>query len=303
MAGLELTTSRQQLSAVLDDRSKLDVPSGDKRIALVPTMGALHAGHAALLDEARRRADIVVASIFVNPTQFGATEDFSSYPRPRDDDLAVCSAHGVDVVFAPDASEIYLEAEPAVTVQPGWLGDILEGAARPGHFIGVLTVVAKLLNLVQPDVSLFGEKDYQQLVLIQRMAHALFLPGTVVAAPTVRAADGLAVSSRNRYLTGAQRTSALALSRALLAGQAAGASGAAAVLAAAARVLRSEPALDVDYLALRSTDLTRDLRDTGDPGSSASMGAAPSRAARLLVAARIGSTRLIDNAPVELGTM
>lgn len=255
-------------------------------VAFVPTMGALHDGHAALFDVARQRADCVVSSIFVNPLQFGPNEDLSRYPRALANDLAVCAAHGVDIVFTPDVHQMYPDGEPAVRVEPGKLGEILEGAVRPGHFRGVLAVVAKLINMVRPDVVMFGEKDYQQLVLIRRMVHDLCLPVEVVGVPTVREADGLALSSRNRFLSPSQRSAALALSRALRNGRAAHAAGPAGVLAAAEQVLAAEPAVQVDYLALRSTDLSEDA-STG--------------AARLLVAAEVGTTRLIDNVAVDLG--
>lgn len=259
--------------------------AGSGRLALVPTMGALHAGHEALLDAARDRAAAVVASIFVNPLQFGPGEDLAAYPRTLDADLARCADHGVDVVFAPRAGVVYPDGEPKVSVDPGPLGVELEGAVRPGHFRGVLTVVTKLFGLVRPDVAVFGTKDYQQLVLVRRCVADLVLPVDVVGVETVRAADGLALSSRNRYLSDDQRASAATLSRALRAGQAAGQAGAAAVLAAAGSAL-SATGVQPDYLELRSTELT----------------AAPERgAARLLVAARVGSTRLIDNLAVTLG--
>ncbi len=259
---------------------------GHRSTAFVPTMGALHAGHAALLDHARQRGDLLVASIFVNPMQFGPGEDLARYPRQLEADLALCAEHGVDVVFAPDADVVYPGGAPQVTLDAGPIADILDGASRPGHFHGVLTVVAKLFGLVQPDVAVFGEKDYQQLVLIRRMVSDLCLPIDVVAAPTVRESDGLALSSRNSYLSPDERRSALALSRALRAGAAAGQGGPDDVLAAAERELAAEPAVLPDYLALRALDLSEPA-ETGD--------------ARLLVAATIGTTRLIDNTGVTLG--
>jgi pantoate--beta-alanine ligase len=258
------------------------------RVLLVPTMGALHEGHAALLATARREAapgDAVVVSIFVNPLQFGPTEDLARYPRTFEADLRVCADQGVDVVFAPSVPEVYPGGDPQVTVAPGPLGDVLEGATRPGHFRGVLTVVAKLFGLVRPDVAVFGQKDYQQLVLVRRMVDDLCLGVTVVGAETVRAADGLALSSRNAYLSEAERSGALALSRALRAGAAAGEQGGPAVLAAAGAVLEAEPGVAVDYLALRGPAL-EDAPVTGE--------------GRLLVAAVVGSTRLIDNVAVRL---
>ncbi len=259
-------------------------------------MGALHDGHLALIRGARERAEHVLVTIFVNPLQFGPTEDFDRYPRTLDRDLAICAANGVDVVFAPDRAEMYPDGEPAVRVNPGPLGEILEGASRPGFFHGVLTVVLKLFHLTRPDVSFFGEKDYQQLALIRRMVRDTDLPVEIVGVPTVREPDGLALSSRNRYLSAEERKAALALSRALRAGAAAAPGGAEAVLAAARAQLP-----DPDYIALTSPDL----------------GPAPVHGpARLLVAARVGGrsgspgeasgagmssgTRLIDNGPVEL---
>ncbi len=254
-------------------------------VGLVPTMGALHAGHVALLDRARAECATVVVSIFVNPAQFGPGEDFSRYPRSLDADLARCEQAGVDVVWAPPVDEVYPAGVAEVTVSPGALGSELEGAVRPSHFGGVLTVVAKLFNLVRPDVGFFGEKDYQQLTLIRRMSADLDLGVDVVGVPTVRDADGLALSSRNAYLAGGDRQAAVALSRALFAGRDAAAAGADAVIAAAKDVLGAEPGVGVDYLVLRGADL----------------GFAPERGpARLLVAARVGSTRLIDNVEVVL---
>ena len=259
------------------------------RVALVPTMGALHAGHAALVDEARSRVapdDAVVVSIFVNPMQFAPGEDLDRYPRTFDADLEVCRAHGADVVFAPSVDEVYPGGDPQVTVEPGPLGSVLEGATRPGHYRGVLTVVAKLFGLVRPDLAVFGQKDYQQLVLIRRMAADLCLGVDVVGAATVREDSGLALSSRNAYLDADQKRLALALSRALLAGADAGPEGAERVLADATAVLDEAEGVDVDYLALTDPGL-------GDPPVAGE--------ARLLVAARVGSTRLIDNIEIHLG--
>ncbi len=255
-------------------------------VALVPTMGALHEGHRTLVRVARQRAASVVVSVFVNPTQFGPGEDFDRYPRTWDADLAALADEGADLVFHPPAAEIYPARAAGVTVHPGPLGAVLEGAVRPGHFAGVLTVVAKLFGMVRPDLALFGEKDYQQLTLIRAMARELALGVDVLGVPTVREDDGLALSSRNRYLDPGQRVAAVVLSRALRAGAAAGAAGPDAVLATARRVLASEPSLTLDYLALTDPDL----------------GPAPDAGpARLLVAARAGSTRLIDNVAVRLG--
>ena len=252
-------------------------------LALVPTMGALHDGHAELIRLAGTLADAVAVSIFVNPLQFGPAEDLDRYPRTPERDLELLDRLGVGLVFAPGVAEIYPDGGPAVTVDPGPLGALLEGASRPGHFAGALTVVTKLLGLVRPDVAVFGEKDYQQLALIRRTVADLELGVRIVGGPTVRDSDGLALSSRNRYLSAEQRQQALALPRSLRAGADEGSNGAGAVLKAATEALRG---IDVDYLALRGVDL----------------GPAPAAGpARLLVAARIGTTRLIDNVPLTLG--
>jgi pantoate--beta-alanine ligase len=256
------------------------------RVALVPTMGALHEGHRTLVRAARERCDGVVVSVFVNPTQFGPGEDFDRYPRTWDDDLAALAQEGADLVFHPGVEQVYPAGTLGVTVDPGPLGSVLEGAVRPGHFAGVLTVVAKLFGLVRPDEAFFGEKDYQQLVLIRAMARELFLRVAVSGVPTVREDDGLALSSRNRYLFPEQRATAATLNKALQAGADAGPDGPAAVLAAARGVLAGAPDLVPDYLELTDPDL----------------GPAPTAgAARLLLAARAGSTRLLDNVPVRLG--
>ena len=195
------------------------------QVALVPTMGALHEGHRTLVRAARQAAGSVVVSVFVNPTQFGPGEDFERYPRTWDDDLAALAEEGADLVFHPRVEEVYPPGAVGVTVDPGPLGSVLEGAVRPGHFAGVLTVVAKLFGLVRPDLALFGEKDYQQLTLIRAMARELALGVQVVGVPTVREDDGLALSSRNRYLDEGQRAAALTISAALRAGAAAGPAG------------------------------------------------------------------------------
>ncbi|HCT77747.1 MAG TPA: pantoate--beta-alanine ligase [Micromonosporaceae bacterium] len=249
-------------------------------VAVVMTMGALHAGHAALFQAARKDADFVIATIFVNPLQFGPNEDLARYPRTFEADLAMCEAEGVDLVFAPPLEEMYPHGEPAVTIEPGPLGDELEGAVRPGHFAGVLTVVLKLLNLTAADLAYFGEKDYQQLTLIRGMVRDLEVPVEIVGVPTVREDDGLALSSRNRYLSDDERELAPALSRALQ--KSAAQEIADAVLATAGKELAG---LTVDYLELR------------DPA----LGPPPAHGpARLLVAARVGTTRLIDNIALEL---
>jgi pantoate--beta-alanine ligase len=263
--------------------------SSEGRLALVPTMGALHAGHASLMKVAREHVGArgaVAASIFVNPLQFGAGEDLDRYPRSFDADLEMCAGEGVDVVFAPTVDEVYPGREPAVTVDPGPDSRSLEGGIRPGHFRGVLTVVAKLFGLVRPDVAVFGEKDYEQLTKIRRMVLDLCMPVEIVGAPIIREPDGLALSSRNRYLDADQRVAALALSRALAAGLSAEGRGADAVVDAAFGVLREVPGLEWDYVTVTSPDLD---------------GTPPSGPARLLVAARLGSTRLLDNTALHLG--
>jgi len=268
-----------------------------ERVALVPTMGALHEGHASLMRVAREHAadGPVVVSIFVNPLQFGAGEDLDRYPRTFDVDLKLCEREGVDVVFAPVLEEIYPGgtgmAEPTVTVEPGTLGRVLEGRTRPGHFRGVLTVVAKLLGLVRPDVAVFGQKDYQQLVLIGQMAADLCLGVEVVGAETEREPDGLALSSRNHYLDDEHRREAVWLSRALRGAQETALYGVDVALDAARAELRSAKKVDLDYLEIRSEDLGVLPHDV-PPGTRA----------RILVAARVGSTRLIDNLPLTLGS-
>jgi pantoate--beta-alanine ligase len=270
--------TRAELAAA---RSALPGPVG-----VVPTMGALHAGHAALLRAARGACRSVLVTIFVNPLQFGPGEDLERYPRTFDADLALSARAGVDLVFAPSPDDVYPEGQPQVRVDPGPLGALLEEASRPGHFSGVLTVVTKLLHLTRADRAYFGEKDYQQLVLIQRMVTDLDLPVEIVPVPTEREADGLALSSRNRYLSAEQRVAAVALSRALRAGQEAAPQGPAAVLAAAEAVLAAESLLRLDRL---------DLVDAVQLSTPVS----PPRPARLLVAAFAGDTRLIDNVPVQ----
>ncbi|MEU2516915.1 pantoate--beta-alanine ligase [Streptomyces syringium] len=268
----------------------------DGRRAVVMTMGALHEGHATLIRTARTLAGPdgqVVVTVFVNPLQFGAGEDLDRYPRTLDADVELAGQAGADVVFAPAVEEVYPGGEPQVRITAGPMGERLEGASRPGHFDGMLTVVAKLLHLTGPDVALFGQKDAQQLALIRRMARDLNFPVEIVGVPTVREDDNLALSSRNRYLSEADRATALEISRALLtAGTAAGA-GAASVRRSARAVLDHaagmEPPLHLDYVALVDpSDFTEVPDDhTGE--------------AVLAVAARVGTTRLIDNIPLYLG--
>jgi pantoate--beta-alanine ligase len=264
-------------------------------VVLVPTMGALHQGHRALLSHARQAAGLagsVVVSVFVNPLQFGPAEDYGRYPRSLEADLAVCEQEGADLVFAPERAEMF-PAEPLVRVDPGPVGQLLEGASRPGFFTGVLTVVLKLFGLVRPDAAVFGQKDAQQLALVRQMSADLSLGVQIDPVPIVRDPDGLAVSSRNAYLSAAERSAALALHRALDAGARAADGGPAAVRAAARGVLddaaAGDPPVVLDYLAL--TDPVR-FNEAGDRFSGPAL---------LLAAARVGATRLIDNAQLTVG--
>jgi len=264
-------------------------------VVLVPTMGALHDGHRSPLRVARELAGpagSVLVSIFVNPLQFGPAEDFDRYPRSIERDIAVCAEEGVDAVFNPDRSQMY-PMEPQVTVNPGPAGRLLEGKSRPGFFDGVLTVVLKLFQLTAPDAAVFGAKDAQQLALIRQMVTDLDLGVQVVAAPLRRDPDGLAASSRNVYLSAAERESALALSRALTAAAAAAGQGAERSMAAAQAVLAAaataNPPVRLDYLVL------------ADPDTLAAAGPQYRGAALLLVAATVGTTRLIDNVRLEIG--
>ena len=281
-------------------------------VAVVMTMGALHDGHLALIRAARQAARTVVVTIFVNPLQFGPNEDFDRYPRTLDADVKLCAEADVDIVFAPEVAEVYPGGQPMIRVTPGEMGEVLEGAFRPGFFTGVLTVVNKLLNLTRPDLAFFGQKDAQQLALIQRMAMDLNMGIEIVGVPTVREPDGLALSSRNRYLSEPERRTALALSAALAAG--ARESTPAAIRAAAAAVLASngavdaagwtengaeaaaehngapaEPPLLLDYLALVDP---RDFLEVAEDHQGPAV---------LALAARFGATRLIDNTPLNLG--
>ncbi len=264
-------------------------------VVLVPTMGALHDGHRSPLRLARSLAGpagSVLVSIFVNPLQFGPNEDFDRYPRTLERDLAICAEEGARAVFAPSRRVMY-PADPRVTVCPGKLGQALEGKSRPGFFDGVLTVVLKLFQLTQPDVAVFGEKDAQQLTLIRQMVTDLDLGVQIAAAPLHRDPDGLATSSRNAYLSAQERASALALSRALSAARTAGPAGVASVLAAARVVLTAAaaaaPPVKLDYLVL------------AEPEGLAEVGQRYSGPALLLVAAKVGTTRLIDNMEIMVG--
>ncbi|MFJ2111140.1 pantoate--beta-alanine ligase [Streptomyces sp. NPDC087850] len=346
----ELVSTRVDLARLLDRRA------APGRTAVVLTMGALHAGHATLVRAARAHAGpagLVVLTVFVNPLQFGAGEDLDRYPRTLEADLRTAAEAGADVVFAPSAEEMYPDGAPQVTITAGPMGERLEGASRPGHFDGMLTVVAKLLRLTRADTTFFGRKDAQQLALVRRMARDLNLPVEIVGVETVREDDGLALSSRNRYLSPAERGTALALSRALFAARdrlgaqhalraraasapapggaraaglsalgearlaadahavavaspteagpaaagdtapASGSCGADAVRAAARAVLddatRAEPPLTLDYLALV------------DPADFAEVPDGHTGEAVLAVAARVGTTRLIDNITLAFG--
>ncbi|HEX2721965.1 MAG TPA: pantoate--beta-alanine ligase [Gemmatimonadaceae bacterium] len=257
------------------------------RVGFVPTMGALHDGHMSLVDCARRQADVVVMSIFVNPLQFGAGEDLSRYPRPVEEDERRAKDAGVDVVFRPTAGEMY-SRDRSVGLTAGELGSDWEGKSRPGHFDGVLTVVAKLFNIVQPDVAVFGRKDLQQASLVKALVRDLNIPVSIVIAPVVREEDGLAMSSRNRYLSADERQQATILNRSLSEVRvqfAGGVRDTAALEAAGLRVMASEPRVQTDYFAVvEPATFKRHER------------AAPRFAA--IVAARLGSTRLIDNMTV-----
>ena len=258
--------------------------SSGARIGFVPTMGFLHEGHLTLVDEAKRRAQFVVMSIFVNPLQFAPTEDLSRYPRDGAGDSAKSAARGVDLLFTPGVDEMY-PRERRVDVVPRALHSRWEGAVRPGHFAGVLTVVAKLLNIVQPDVTIFGQKDVQQATLVRAMVEDLDFPTEIVVAPTSREADGLAMSSRNSYLDPAQRASATVLSRALFAMRDAfrhGERRAESLVSAGRSVMDGERAASIDYLAVADPVTLEPVEDATDRSIA-------------MVAARIGKTRLIDN--------
>lgn len=278
-----VVSTRAALSAAL-----ADFPPGNRR-AVVMTMGALHAGHLSLVRAASELADEVVVTIFVNPLQFGPGEDLDRYPRDLDGDVALLTSAGADLVFAPDLAQMY-DGAPVVTVSAGRIGEILEGVTRPGHLDGVLTVVLKLLHLTAPEVAVFGQKDAQQLMAVRRMVADLDVPVRVVGAPIVRDTDGLALSSRNAYLSAAERRAALALPAALGAAERAAAAclSAPEVLAAATGLLTAVDGLEVDYVALV------------DPGSAQDVGLDHRGPALLALAARVGATRLIDNTVLDL---
>ena len=255
-----------------------------RRVGLVPTMGALHDGHLALVDRAREDADVVALSIFVNPLQFNRSDDFTSYPRPLDDDLALCRARRVDAVYAPLAATMYPDGFQTRVV-PGALAEVLEGAQRPGHFEGVTTVVAKLFHAAEPDVAVFGQKDFQQLAIIRRMVADLDMGVTIVPMPIVREADGLAMSSRNRRLSAAQRAAAACVPRSLDAVAAAydaGVRDVATLVAAGRRVVDAEPLARFEHLEIVDGATLRG-GPTAEPGSVA------------VTAVWFGDVRLIDN--------
>jgi len=260
------------------------------RVGFVPTMGNLHKGHYSLLDAARARADRVVASVFVNPTQFGPREDFASYPRTLAEDAAGLEAHGCDLLFAPTVDEIYPYGPvDMVRIEVPIVSAMLEGEFRPGHFAGVATVVTKLFNLVQPDVAVFGQKDYQQLLVIRRMVRDLALPIEIVAAPTLREANGLAMSSRNQYLTSEQRAHAGLIHQTLRGmGDALRAGVAIEVIERDARATLEQAGFQVDYIVLRRGE------DLGVPEPGQRHGLVA------LAAAKLGRARLIDNFLIDL---
>jgi pantoate--beta-alanine ligase len=270
-------------------RSALDGPAAP-RVAYVPTMGALHQGHCSLIKLARTHCDVVVVSIFVNPLQFGPGEDYARYPRPLEDDLQICEADGVDIVFVPSVRDLY-PAGRQVSVDAGNLGSTLEGHSRPGHFNGVLTVVLKLFNIIRPHVAVFGEKDAQQLACIQRMVIDLNLAVEIVGAPIVREPDGLALSSRNIFLTASERGVARSLSAALE--KAATQSSVPSARAAAYEVLdraEAEPCFELDYATIVNPSTFAEV-----PDDHVGIGT-------FVVAALVGGTRLIDNTTINFAS-
>jgi pantoate--beta-alanine ligase len=268
-----------------------------QRVGLVPTMGALHAGHVELIKWCRDQTDFVVVSIFVNPTQFGAGEDFGRYPRPLEHDLRQCESAGVDLVFAPSVPTVYPHGPSSTFVEVPGLSDVLEGASRPGHFRGVTTVVLKLFEFVRPDLAIFGQKDFQQQAVIRRMVEDLHVPVELAVVPTVRGPDGLALSSRNRFLNPEERQAANVLFRALsraMQAVAAGERQAESVRQILRETLESEPLVKLDYAEVADAETLEPLGNLSKE-----------RAAVALLAARIGTTRLIDNAllPVASGPL
>ncbi|MER6145137.1 pantoate--beta-alanine ligase [Streptomyces sparsogenes] len=299
--------------------------AGPGRRAVVMTMGALHEGHASLIRAARARVGaegLVTVTVFVNPLQFGAGEDLDRYPRTLDADLEVAAAAGADIVFAPPVEEVYAGGEPRVRMAAGPMGERYEGASRPGHFDGMLTVVAKLLHLTRPDLAFFGEKDAQQLALIRRMVLDLDFPVEIVGVPTVREDDGLALSSRNRYLSARERSTALALSRALSEGREAGLQaaralhspaslgsadgagsppGAGPARVASPRTVRAAARAVLDAAALLEPPLVLDYVALVDPSDFTEVADDHTGEAVLAVAAKVGDTRLIDNVRLWFG--
>lgn len=281
---MRIENSIQAVRAALKQARK-----AGKSVAFIPTMGNLHSGHISLVAEAKRRADYVVTSIFVNPTQFGANEDFGSYPRTLDNDAGLLAEAGCNLLFAPSAEEMYPDGrQQATTVQVAEISEDLCGASRPGHFTGVATVVTKLLNIIQPDMALFGEKDYQQLAVIRRLVTELCIPTSIIGMPTQRAEDGLALSSRNGYLSDAERAQAPLIYQTLTQLQTAILSGTRdyAALADAAKTHLTKCGFVPDYVEVRSQDLKKPENHDTD--------------LVILVAARLGKTRLIDNLAFSL---
>lgn len=274
--------TRQELAEAMD--------SMGGTVGLVMTMGALHSGHLQLVREARQRADVVVTTIFVNPLQFGAGEDLDRYPRTLEADVKLLAEAGVDIVYAPSEEVVYPYGRPQVSIDPGPMGTVLEGETRPGHFAGVLQIVAKMFNLIDPDFAVFGQKDTQQLALVRQMVRDLDFNVEIVAVPVQRDLDGLAISSRNAYLSDEEREAALALSAALSLGMrtAAAVGSAKAVLAATREYLEAAPGIRIDYVALVDPMTMIDAVDAG------------ATTAALLVAAWVGKTRLIDSQLVVL---
>lgn len=283
-AGTRVVTTIAELRVLLAGRR-----AAGASVALVPTMGALHDGHFALVRRARELADVVVVSIFVNPLQFGPSEDLDRYPRTLDADVAALAELGVAFVFAPTAAEMYPDGPSSTRVVAGEVGALYEGASRPGHFDGMLTVVAKLFNIVAPETAVFGQKDAQQVFLVRRMVRDLDLPLALEVVPTVREHDGLALSSRNRFLGTAERETALVLSEALGAAADSAGEGPAEALAEAAAAFGDHDGAELDYFVIV------------DPETLLPVAGDATGPALALVAARVGSTRLIDNRLIELG--
>jgi len=278
---MQIVSGIQEIRTAL---RKLRANKNGGTVGLVPTMGALHAGHRSLIEAARVRCDIIVTSIFVNPTQFGPNEDFSRYPRTLEADCQMLEAEGVDLVFTPTVDRMYLKGASTL-IEVAGISERLDGASRPGHFRGVATVVAKLFHIVQPEFAFFGQKDAAQIAVLRQMVRDLDVPVELTVCPTVREHDGLAMSSRNRYLSPEERTQALVLSRALQAAQNAAEQGelrAEALSRAMAKCLQQQPAVRVDYIAVVDPDTLLPREDVRS-------------GALLAIAAFVGNTRLIDN--------